>query len=120
MAYTREEQRANREKWAQELESGAYDQGVGHLRQDDRFCCLGVLCAVAGIEQRGVDSIGVMNYDGRELEAPKSAMDFVGLRTPLGAYRGSHSLADHNDDGWDFGEIAEIIRDEPSGLFLDD
>lgn len=37
-----------RDLWADALESGEYKQGHGALRDnEDRFCCLGVLCDLA-------------------------------------------------------------------------
>lgn len=35
-------------KWIAALRSGAYKQGKGRLRRGDSYCCLGVLCEVAG------------------------------------------------------------------------
>jgi hypothetical protein len=31
------------QEWANELKSGKYTQGKGYLRQDDNYCCLGIL-----------------------------------------------------------------------------
>lgn len=36
-----------KERWIQKLESDRYDQTTGELRNDDGFCCLGILCEVA-------------------------------------------------------------------------
>ena len=35
-------------KWLAALRSGEYVQGTGHFEKDRKFCCLGVLCKVAG------------------------------------------------------------------------
>ena|SRR6185312_5054794 len=36
-----------KQKWIDALRSGQYEQGNGQLRtQDDKFCCLGVLCDI--------------------------------------------------------------------------
>lgn len=35
--------RQQRDKWAEELESGKWKQGTGALREKDKYCCLGVL-----------------------------------------------------------------------------
>ena len=32
------------EEWINALKSGEYTQGVGQLRKDDKYCCLGVYC----------------------------------------------------------------------------
>lgn len=60
-------------KWVRALRSGRYKQGKEHLRidavgtQQERFCCLGVLCEVAGMrrgkvgywigKQRAIDTL---------------------------------------------------------------
>lgn len=36
-------------KWVEALRSGEYQQGVMYLKRDGCFCCLGVLCEVAGL-----------------------------------------------------------------------
>lgn len=33
-------------KWIEALRSGDYKQGQGALREDDRFCCLGLACEI--------------------------------------------------------------------------
>ena len=30
--------------WVAALRSGDYEQGIGQLRNENKFCCLGVLC----------------------------------------------------------------------------
>jgi hypothetical protein len=35
-----------RDEWVKALRSGEYQQGRGGLRSEDKYCCLGVLCAV--------------------------------------------------------------------------
>lgn len=39
-----------KQKWINALRSGEYPQSHGTLRDKDGFCCLGVGCAVAGME----------------------------------------------------------------------
>lgn len=38
-----------REEWLAALRSGEYKQGRGVLKEDGRFCCLGVLCDLADV-----------------------------------------------------------------------
>lgn len=41
--------RVLKDKWVTALRSGQYVQGVGELKtKDGKYCCLGVLCEVAG------------------------------------------------------------------------
>ena len=35
-----------KQKWVRALRSGKYEQATGALRNEDGFCCLGVLCDV--------------------------------------------------------------------------
>ncbi|WP_024516788.1 hypothetical protein [Bradyrhizobium sp. Tv2a-2] len=35
-------------KWVKALRSGKYQQARGQLKDGDRYCCLGVLCDIAG------------------------------------------------------------------------
>lgn len=46
--------------WVAALRSGKYKQGVGGLRRDDRFCCLGVLCEIA--EVPSFETVGAVTY----------------------------------------------------------
>ncbi len=96
------------EQWIAALESGEYEQGAGQLAQDGYFCCLGVLCEVADVE-----------YNGSRAGVTAEVMDLAGLASPHGSYgwNGAESLAQKNDDGFDFIKIAEIIRSRPEGLF---
>ena len=43
-----EEQKACRERWCQELESGKWRQGKGQLESGDGHCCFGVLAKIEG------------------------------------------------------------------------
>jgi hypothetical protein len=36
-------------KWVEALRNGKYKQGMRQLKDGDAYCCLGVLCEVAGI-----------------------------------------------------------------------
>jgi hypothetical protein len=37
-----------KQKWIEALRSGNYEQTTGSLREGNRYCCLGVLCAIQG------------------------------------------------------------------------
>ena len=39
-----------KKQWVELLRSGEFEQGRGHLEQDNKFCCLGVLCQIALVE----------------------------------------------------------------------
>lgn len=36
-----------KDEWVRRLRSGDYEQGMGELRFEDKYCCLGVLCVMA-------------------------------------------------------------------------
>lgn len=48
MAAITKEQADNRINWLLALRSGEWKQGVGELRNHDRYCCIGVACDVLG------------------------------------------------------------------------
>lgn len=111
--------------WVTALLSDEYKQGRKRLTgiKDgvETNCCLGVLCKVA-IAQ-GLD-IGVrtmvygdeqfIDYDSEGSVTPKSVMDWAGMTegNPVvdDEKYGRNSLAEFNDDGKTFVEIAEIIE----------
>jgi hypothetical protein len=51
-------------KWVEALRSGTYHQAVGFLRNEDRFCCLGVLCQIAGLRISSHDNNSVFHESG--------------------------------------------------------
>ena len=110
--------------WLDALRSGEYKQGQLALRTDDKFCCLGVLCdlhhknsdAELNWEYCGDNSRRMYcpkTYAGDDAFLPKIVMDWAGLAY----YECSESiilskLANCNDSGSDFLEIANIIEAE--------
>lgn len=94
------------EKWLKALESGEYEQGVGQLKREDKYCCLGVACEVMGIE-----------YSGFHPGLSEAAGELVGLTSFGDPKDDSYSLTYLNDNGKTFKEIAEIVRSNPSNYF---
>ena len=106
-------------KWIKTLLSGEYVQGKEYLRRraggstPTKYCCLGVLCEVAGLEfKRGTDYCGRAAYGyilpngtfvaNNEVEAIGIAFGF-GREVAL-------DLANKNDRGTTFGELVRTIR----------
>ena len=132
MAYTPEELTAHRAQWVAALRSGNYKQIKRQLRgkgdlQEDRYCCLGVLCEISGLVTwtEDVDGLSFLantkeSLEGRIGTLPNEVMSWVGLQSPIGGY-GVHatktSLSYNNDYGSDFLDIAAIIESEPDSLF---
>ena len=114
------------EMWLEALESGEYAQSKDCLCDGEGFCCLGVACDVFGMT--GVEnSAGRYLFDGKETYAPKGVAKKLRLRNQMGsttvpvAYRPStrncYSLADANDMGATFKQIARAIRKNPENFF---
>lgn len=95
-------------KWADALESGKYPQTTGVLKNGDGYCCLGVACLLAGKEFDGDDSTG-WHISQHMCTLPESVEAHLGMNSEVGKYPGG-VLADLNDSGSSFKEIAAIIR----------
>ena len=129
MAYTKEEQQANRKAWIKALRSGKYEQGHHRLRSQDiygnkLYCCLGVACDISGLgEWKSGENQGSLYLD-EVIVLPLKVMEWLGVRTEEGAFSESlsefTSLIGWNDSGCSFNEIADIIESEPEGLFVED
>lgn len=48
-------------KWVEALRSGNYQQGRYSLKKDGKYCCLGVLCEVAGVTASGDGGLYVIH-----------------------------------------------------------
>jgi len=113
--------------WTGALRSETYKQEKGHLRVGDGFCCLGVLCdlyekqtpGAMWNEQRSDDSVRPFTSpSGERSEAalPYAVQQWAGLEdsnpdvyTEAGRLSMS-SLANLNDSGSTFREIADLIE----------
>jgi hypothetical protein len=116
--------------WVDALTSGQYKQGKRALRKEDQFCCLGVLCDLAekaglgsweevGDRHRFTDSDGV--YSAGFLT--EAVLTWAGMKSNIGWMSGipvyakkfpdlkMYSLANMNDAGFTFPEIADFIEE---------
>lgn len=119
-----------KEKWLAALRSGEYEQGQGHLRQQDadgvnKFCCLGVLCELAVTEGMipAANNRDTHVYSYGPLEAvhmpPDTVEEWAGLDhdetkvNPQGFLESSvyGKLPALNDAGTTFAEIADLIEE---------
>ena len=106
--------------WTDALVSKDYEQTSGRLRDDNGFCCLGVLCDVARKEGLG-DWVGgpnntqyAANGTCQSEVLPADVYRWAGLDRPNPDIRGDNrwdSLAGLNDAGRTFEEIADIIEE---------
>lgn len=118
-----------REKWLNALLSDNYRQGTGALAaspHDDptrlHYCCLGVLCDVVGLEAKGDAYIGKRAFGAEDEAGALPTMVWRGLGLPSAnpsipvglrldrPHRDSITLAEMNDDGFTFAQIADVIR----------
>jgi len=123
----------NAKKWIQALRSGEYDQTDGHLHVTGMgYCCLGVACDLAAMDGLDIkveedsgylshdDERRVVKYDGASDLLPASVMQWLGIRSPEGGFSTvtrETSLAELNDEGYDFVEIAEHIESYREQIF---
>jgi hypothetical protein len=105
-----------KEKWIAALESGKYEQGRDRLRRnDDTFCCLGVLCDIVNVSgwfkdddgdwQHGTPGLAGFATLTPEVRQVAGISDTEALRDHEG------ELARKNDCGQPFTEIAQWIRE---------
>lgn len=119
-----------KEAWVADLRSGEYAQTTGYLcltKQDRErpagYCCLGVACerlANDGLIDRKVnDVLGITSFDGVENVPTRNTYPMMFARPEgmaLSTFNGQvcsifSALADSNDSGSTFGQIAEWIEE---------
>lgn len=96
-------------QWIAALRGGGYRQGIGHLKEGDRYCCLGVLCELKPDHSWGEAENNKLGYDDGDAptEYPgPSVLGWAGL-----AYRDMEGLAEMNDDGSTFEDLADYIEE---------
>lgn len=122
--------------WIDALLNGKRQQGRGALNRDGKFCCLGVLCDIL-VEQLGLDvktggadgcpdgdcttCNSVRYYNNNSSYLPGVVAEFAGIdyqgKIPgpievKGVVYQHYTLAELNDDGWTFEQIAEVIKEQ--------
>jgi hypothetical protein len=100
--------------WIAALKSGAYQQTQHHLRDQDGYCCLGVLCDLASHEDLGKWEDGEFSFvfisecqEEEYVEPPFDIREWANL-----SREDCDKLSKLNDDGRDFVEIATVIERE--------
>lgn len=110
-------------KWADALESGEYAQGEGCLRNElNEFCCLGLLCNMHAQAKPKLakDQTNPNVYFGNDQFPPAVVWKtWAGMKSNDGSFvenidedgwEETNDLANLNDGGTSFAEIAQIIR----------
>ena len=106
-----------KEMWIRALKSGEFKQGKGYLERDGEYCALGILSLLSLIEGQctynQIDGLGrfdnkrftlsynTLNWAGMDLEDFKIDVIYEGEST---------TIADLNDRGLSFKELARIIN----------
>jgi hypothetical protein len=105
-----------KQKWVSALRSGEYQQTQNRLHDENGFCCLGVLCDLYG-KENNVEWEPSRYYNNaymfQDMAAalPLSVMKWVGVEE-VNPYvnSGVFTLAELNDAGSTFNEIADVIE----------
>jgi len=135
-------------EWVRNLRSGEYEQGRGALNVDGNFCCLGVLCQMAAdqgviaqptLTRELVSTLPYVQYGthtvaryehGATTMPPQKVYEWAGIHSLPEDFKDIESdlygrrLADMNDSGKTFAQIADIIEehwiDLPEGTEIPD
>lgn len=106
-------------KWTEALRSGKYPQDRNRLRGANGFCCLGVLCDLQGAEWKvEVGGWCLQRSNGNsttwlpDAEHVGEDVFSVLMQKPNGDMTISGVLANMNDRGKSFAEIADYIEKE--------
>lgn len=104
-------------KWVTALRSGEFEQGRSQLRRGNTFCCLGVLCELYRRTTGNGEWLTGGYFLGVSDVLSPIVRDWAGLTesNPVvsdGAHCSASSLAEKNDTGASFSEIADIIDAE--------
>jgi hypothetical protein len=118
------------DKWIIALESGEYTQGVGALKENNKYCCLGVLCELAVkegiIQPPTLDMDDTYQYGSHQTWStetlPDEVIEWAQMNSNegiIGSYvQGDeyYSLMQMNDNGCSFNQITEKIREHKDKL----
>jgi hypothetical protein len=108
-----------KEQWVAALRSGKYQQARGVLAGPEGYCCLGVLCEVA-IESGLPVSVSregdLTTYDQHTALMPPQVYEWATLKKSTGCsdgdfYTPDGYLANMNDSGASFAQIADLIEE---------
>jgi hypothetical protein len=114
-------------QWVAALRSGKYQQCTNGLRKGNTYCCLGVANEISGLG-KWIDDYAFQDATLAEAEVAgedktyeeeftsPDVQEWLGLRTKDGSI-GGITLAELNDDGVPFDEIADIIEKHAHQIF---
>jgi hypothetical protein len=110
-----------KQQWLSALRSGEYTQARWNLQTEQGFCCLGVLCDLYAKETgtewevtttEDDEPFTYYNFDEHSNHLPVSVMKWADLDCDNPVVKGELSLAELNDGGFTFEEIAQLIEEK--------
>ena len=104
-------------RWVAALRSGRYQQGQGFLNKDGALCCLGVLCDLYDPDAWVATGDGVAHMNDSVSFPPMEVNEWAGFdampdEIEVSINGCTQGLADHNDSGRTFLEIADAIEEQ--------
>ena len=103
-----------KDKWVAALRSGEYPQTTGSLRDEEGYCCLGVLCDLLKDDNeewiKSERAYNILNDCGL---LPVKIQELAGMESTEGVFFEvglELNLAELNDEGSTFVDIANIIE----------
>jgi len=104
-----QQQYNNLQKLISALRSNKYKQGVGYLRRDDCYCCLGVACDLFSCDRWRLQG-NIFTYLDYQHILPLEVRHYYGFPSEYGCIFEDYDLVYLNDAGMPFFEIANKIE----------
>ena len=100
------------EMWVEALRSGKYKKTYGRLKDNNGYCCLGVLCDISKVSKWEQDEpYNRFTYLNNTWDTPDVVMEWSGMENTDDDDRMSEEdLMGLNDKGFSFDEIADVIQ----------
>lgn len=107
-----------KQRWIEALNSDEYNQTKQSLKDSTGFCCLGVLTDLYikdHNQEWRVHVCGRYSFSGWSATLSSEVMDWAGIQNYWGPLKepvgGFDTLADLNDEGYSFKQIAQVIEE---------
>jgi hypothetical protein len=111
-----------RKRWVASLRSGEFKQGTGCLKDNnDKYCCLGVACEIYRRETSDGEWLPLANnYEFKShvdefdtVILTPAVVEYFGLKCENPKIKNSlrYTLAELNDKGFSFEQIANVIEE---------